>query len=200
MLNVRQLYCERDNRQLFDALCFSLGAGEITQIKGPNGAGKTTLLRILTGLYTDFEGSIDWQVDHHPLYLGHKPGVKDQLSAAENLAWLCALQQQHFSPWQLSNALSEVGLGGYEDVVCGHLSEGQRKRVNLARFYLLKNAVWLLDEPFNSIDVDGVAKFEVLMAQHLKSGGAILYTSHQTISIDVSINSLNLTGSLNDAR
>ncbi len=177
---------------LFDQLSFQLQAGEIVQIKGANGAGKTTLLRILCGLYTEFDGEVDWQLEKHPLFLGHKPGVKDLLTAAENLKWLCNLQQTAVTEAELTNGLSEVGLQGYEHVPCGNLSEGQRKRVNLARFYLLDSPVWLLDEPFSAIDVEGVNKFEKLMGQHIANGGSIIYTSHQAINVDTNVRFLIL--------
>ena len=192
MLTVSQLSCERDHRLLFDGLSFQVNAGEVVQVKGPNGAGKTTLLRILCGLYTDFTGDVDWQVETYPLYMGHKPGVKDLLTAEENLRCLCELHQEKVPQLSLANVLAEVGLLGYEDVECGSLSEGQRKRVNLARFYLLDSPVWLLDEPFSAIDVEGVAKIEALINRHVNSGGSIIFTSHQAINVDVEISVLDL--------
>jgi heme exporter protein A len=192
VLTVSDLSCERDQRFLFDHLSFQLNPGEILQVKGPNGAGKTTLLRILCGLYDEFDGEIDWQLEQHPLYLGHKPGVKDLLTAAENLHWLCGLQEQKVTPHDLSVGLAEVGLKGYDDIPCGHLSEGQRKRVNLARFYLLDAMVWLLDEPFSAIDVEGVSRFESLMSRHVARGGSIIITSHQAIDVETPVRVLDL--------
>jgi heme exporter protein A len=192
VLIVSDLSCERDQRLLFDQLSFQLNKGEVLQIKGPNGAGKTTLLRILCGLYDEFEGKVNWQLEQHPLYLGHKPGVKDLLTTAENLRWLCGLHDMKVTADKLASGLSEVGLKGYDDIPCGHLSEGQRKRVNLARFYLLDAMVWLLDEPFSAIDVEGVTRFEALMSRHVADGGAIIIISHQIIDVEADVRVLDL--------
>ena len=192
MLEVSDLFCERDERLLFNGLSFSLAPGSVLQIKGPNGAGKTTLLRILCGLFKEYEGEILWDLEKHPLYLGHKPGVKDLLSVGENLRWLCEIQQVSPTSTQISTALAEVGLSDYEDVFAGSLSEGQRKRINLARFYLLDSPVWLLDEPFSAIDIEGVTKLEERIQTHIIEGGSIIFTSHQAINIDQDINELIL--------
>lgn len=194
MLEVNHLYCERNQGLLFDALSFSLKPGQVVQIKGPNGAGKTTLLRILCGLFGEFEGDVLWDLEKHPLYLGHKAGVKDLLTVAENLSWLCELQLCYPNSDQLQNALSEVGLLAYQDVMAGQLSEGQRKRVNLARLYLIDSPVWLLDEPFSAIDVEGISKLEDRMRRYVEDGGSIILTSHQAVNIGHDIIALELKG------
>ena len=194
MLTVSQLTCERDHRYLFEDLSFVVGAGELLQIEGGNGAGKTTLLRILGGLYTDFSGSVSWDLTSQPLYLGHKPGVKDLLSARENLTWLAGLQQAGVDVATVDQALAEVGLRGYEEVLCGAMSEGQRKRVNLARLYLLQAQAWILDEPFSAIDRQGVERLEARMQTHIDTGGVLIVISHQTLSGVTPMRSLRLGG------
>jgi len=194
MLDVNHLYCERNQGLLFDALSFSLMPGTVLQIKGPNGAGKTTLLRILCGLFSEFEGEVVWDLEKHPLYLGHKPAVKDSLTVAENLNWLCELQQCIPGSDQIDKALSEVGLRAYKDVLAGQLSEGQRKRVSLARLYLIDSPVWLLDEPFSAIDVEGISKLEDRMRGYVDSGGSIILTSHQAVDIGHDVGEIHLSG------
>ena len=73
MLEVRDLYCERQRRILFDGLSFAVQPGELLQIRGRNGSGKTTILKILTGLYEDFSGEVDWDLDSFPLFVSHNP-------------------------------------------------------------------------------------------------------------------------------
>jgi len=186
-----ELFCERDDRILFDGLNLSLKAGELVQLAGPNGAGKTTLLRILAGLNRDFEGQVLWQgKDLHRhyeqsardrLYLGHLSAVKKALTPIENLRWF-------LSPWSnitdddIFNALAEVKLAGYEDVICQQLSAGQHRRVALARLLLTPSKLWILDEPFTALDVEGVAWLETLIAKKVEDGGAVLITSHHALS------------------
>ena len=134
MLQASQLSCEREYRLLFDQLSFELMPGEVLRGLGPNGSGKTTLLRILCGLFSDFEGQVSWDDSESMLYLGHAPGVKNNLTVLENLRWLVTLgQDTAVAEQDLYAALAEVGLTGFEDVFCSSLSAGQRKRVNLAR-------------------------------------------------------------------
>jgi heme exporter protein A len=183
MLKATHLTCERDHRVLFEDLSFDVAAGSALLVTGPNGAGKSTLLRILAGLYEDFDGTIDWQINDYPLYVGHRHGVKDGMTARENLRWAATLYDQDVSEAALLDALSQVSLRGYEDVVCGAMSEGQRKRVNLARLFVLDNPVWILDEPLSSIDTAGVSRLEARFDAHVAAGGVFIATSHQPLSL-----------------
>lgn len=192
MLQTSKLCCERDRRLLFEDLTFTVAPGEILRIEGSNGSGKTTLLRILCGLYQDYTGEVEWNLEDYPLFIGHRPGVKDLLTAKENLRWLANLYQSDASHEEIGAALADVGLRGFEDVPCGALSEGQRKRVNLARLYLLQSPAWVLDEPFSSIDVEGVDKLQGAMSRHLDRGGMILLTSHQHLELDKEVKSIRL--------
>ncbi|HKI75247.1 MAG TPA: cytochrome c biogenesis heme-transporting ATPase CcmA [Pseudomonadales bacterium] len=192
MLQTSELCCEREQRVLFEDLGFSVSPGEILRIEGSNGTGKTTLLRILCGLYQDYTGDVVWDLDDYPLFIGHRPGVKDLLTSRENLRWLADLYECSPGRDAIDAALHQVGLAGFEDTPCGALSEGQRKRVNLARLYLLESPAWVLDEPFSSIDVDGVAMLERAMAEQLDRGGMILLTSHQALDLDREVRSIRL--------
>ncbi|WP_067519146.1 cytochrome c biogenesis heme-transporting ATPase CcmA [Endozoicomonas ascidiicola] len=192
MLKVSQLSCERDERLLFHNLSFQLSPGDVLQIEGRNGAGKTTLLRIIAGLSSHARGDIFW--NDLPLssvyadfrlasfFLGHKPGVKMDLSPLENMHW--RLQLKNIQPVEsvLFAALGQVGLYGYEDIPCSHLSAGQLRRVTFACLIASKAKLWILDEPFTAIDIDGVAWLESLIDEHATNGGMVLITSHQPLS------------------
>jgi heme exporter protein A len=175
---------------LFENLNFDVASGDIVQIEGPNGSGKSTLLKILCGIYDEYEGSVEWQIDEAPLYLGHRPGVTDSLSVSENLSWLAGLHGQSLSQSQLANMLSAVGLAGYERVAAGNLSEGQRKRISLARYYGFNNRVWVMDEPFSAIDTSGVAALEARLTHHVQAGGSVILTSHQPLELEVPVRRL----------
>ena len=152
---------------------------EMLVVEGPNGCGKTSLLRILAGLSRyGFDGTV-----HRPqelLFLGHHSAVKGLLSPRENLAWhVDGLNQPDNEA--IDHALERVGLYGYEDVPSHNLSAGQHRRVNLARLYLSRVELWILDEPFTAIDKGGVADLEALFQEHVGKGGAIAITSHQPL-------------------
>ncbi len=186
MLEARDLYCERDERTLFSGLSFTVEAGEWVQVTGGNGAGKTTLLRLLTGLARPDGGEVYWQGEplrrvrdsfHRSLlWIGHQPGIKSRLTARENLHF--------FHPGdgaRLPEALAQAGLAGFEDVPVARLSAGQQRRVALARLWLTRAALWVLDEPFTAIDVNGVARLTRRMAAHTAQGGMVILTTHQPL-------------------
>ena len=195
MLRVENLFCERQRRILFENLSFEVQPGDLLQIEGTNGSGKTTLLKIISGLYEDYTGDVDWQLDAWPLYISHKPGVKDQLTARENLKWLADLYQPDIPAADIDDAICAVGLRDFEDVACGSMSEGQRKRVNLARLFFLTSPAWILDEPLSAIDVDGVKLLQERIGFQLNEGGMVIVTSHQSLDVDHEVRYLNLSES-----
>lgn len=200
MLSARSLTCVRDNRTLFSGLSFTVSAGEIVQIEGDNGAGKTSLLRILTGLSRAEEGDVLWRQQsiyrqrelYHAnlLYLGHQPGVKAILTPLENLSFYHADRPKAML-WQ---ALEQVDLTGYEDVQLAQLSAGQQRRVALARLWLTRAQLWILDEPLTAIDKSGMDKLMALFNRHAEQGGAVILTTHQPLPSGMQrISALRLT-------
>lgn len=189
MLEARQLRCERDERILFSDLSFQVKAGEWIQITGGNGVGKTTLLRLLSGLARPDVGGVYWQVQplhrvrdsyqQNLLWIGHQPGIKTRLSALENLRFF----HHDGNAAQCMNALAQAGLAGYEDIPVNQLSAGQQRRVALARLWLTRATLWILDEPFTAIDMNGVERLTQRMAQHTERGGIVILTTHQPINV-----------------
>lgn len=184
------LACERDGRQLFEGLSLSVRGGDMLKVGGPNGAGKTTLLRVLAGLMAPTAGEVRFNGQGLPgaarllagslLWLGHAPALKLSLTPQENLAWLCALGVP--APLAaIDNALTRVGLRGYEDQPCQRLSAGQLRRVALARLYLNPPPLWLLDEPFTALDSASVTSLETHLAEHCARGGLVVLTSHHAL-------------------
>ena len=189
-LESRALACERDGRLLFERLDLQVSAGDMLQISGPNGSGKSSLLRLLAGLMQPSEGEVRIagktlarqraELAQNLLWLGHAAGIKDLLTAEENLAWLCALHRPA-SLKQIRDALTAVGLRGFEDVPCHTLSAGQQRRVALARLFLNAPALWILDEPFTALDKQGVAQLERHLTQHCARGGMVILTTHHQL-------------------
>lgn len=201
LLSARQLYCERDDRVLFQQLDFDLNEGEVLQVQGSNGSGKTSLLRILCGLNDAYSGDIRWRgapvalqrEEFHAslLYLGHRVGVNKVLSPLENLRWSCGIQT-HTETVEIEAALARIGLRGYEDSPCHTLSAGQQQRVSLTRLLLSPAQLWVLDEPFTTLDVLGVSALEELIAEHVESGGAVMVTTHHKLNVRPAVRHLNL--------
>ncbi|HEX6321827.1 MAG TPA: cytochrome c biogenesis heme-transporting ATPase CcmA [Burkholderiales bacterium] len=189
MLEAKELECERGGRSLFRSLSFALNRGEALRVAGANGRGKTSLLRILCGLLPPAQGEVRWKgtpiralkedFSRELVYLGHAPAVKDDLTAAENLAIACRLAGNAQSDSAVAEALAQLGLGGVHQPL-RKMSQGQRRRAALARLALSASVpLWLLDEPFSALDSSGIEVLRKILENHLKRGGAIAFTTHQ---------------------
>jgi heme exporter protein A len=188
MLEARQLTAQRGERLLFANLDLRLARGQALWLKGRNGSGKTTLLRILAGLHQPREGGVYWQTA--PLtaslatasYLGHRNGLKDDLSPSENLLHGCRLQGLNVEETTIEAALAQVGLDPLvQELPCRLLSQGQQRRVALARLLLEQRPLWLLDEPFVGLDDQAVTRFLDHLRRHLAQGGLLVLTTHQPL-------------------
>jgi heme exporter protein A len=185
LLSARGLSFARNDAPVFGPLDFDVDTGEALLVQGDNGAGKTTLLRVLAGLLRAESGrlEIDGREAGPALraraiaYLGHLPALKADLSALENLAFLCGLHGRRRGQVP-EHAMSIVGLAGYEDTLARQLSAGQKKRLSLARLWLSPAPLWLLDEPYANLDLDGIALVNRMVQAHLRAGGAALVTTH----------------------
>ena len=203
LLQVQSLFCERDERVLFSDLNFSLQAGQLLQVLGSNGSGKTTLLRIICGLNDSYQGNILWCGEPvreqretflaSLLYIGHRVGVNRILTPRENLRWSASLHTP-VDDSRIDSSLARVGLKAYEDVPCRNLSAGQNQRVSLARLLISPAVLWILDEPFTTLDVYGVRELEQLLSEHVGKGGAVLVTTHHRLNVPCAVERLNLDG------
>ncbi len=194
------LSCIRDDRVLFDELAFEVASGQVLLLEGKNGSGKTSLLRILCGFREPDSGEIRWCGDAvkdsgfyaQMAYVGHLDGIKKELTALENLKMSLALSSP--GQYSINEALSKVHLVGYDDVLVQALSAGQKRRLSLARLLIGAYVLWILDEPFTSLDKQGIALIETLMTEHCANGGMIVLTSHHDIDLhDVDVQRINLS-------
>ena len=193
MLETAQLQCIRGDRILFRDLSFSVTEREMLYVRGENGSGKTSLLRILCGLMAPAEGEIRWngenvkmlgeEFNKDLLYLGHRLGIKADLTAVENLKVNSSLAGHPITDDEAWDALGEIGLKGREDLPTKVLSQGQQRRVALARLLVSKSKLWILDEPFTALDVKAVAQLQDILAGHLEKDGIIILTTHQDFSV-----------------
>jgi len=185
LLAVRGLRFTRNETPVFGPLDFAVDAGEALLVQGGNGAGKTTLLRVLAGLLRQDAGTIEFdgrtaapQLRAQAVaYLGHLPALKADLGALENLEFLCGLHGRRRGQSPV-HAMATVGLQGYEDVLARQLSAGQKKRLSLARMWLSPAPLWLMDEPYANLDLDGIDLVNRMVQAQLRAGGAALVTTH----------------------
>lgn len=193
MLEAKKLGCVRGPRRLFRDLSFAVGPGTFMQVTGPNGSGKTSLLRIICGLVSAEEGEITWQgsnirslgedYSRQLTYIGHRTGVKEELTSVENLRIANGLSGIDLSETDARQALGNVGLEGREDLPARFLSEGQRRRSALARLITGESSLWVLDEVLSSLDAAAVKIIEGLIEGHLNKGGMAIVATHQELRI-----------------
>ena len=193
MLEARMLCCVRGERRLFQDLNLTVTSGECLHVRGENGVGKTSLLRLLTGLATPESGEILWNgqsisrdvssFHRGLLFLGHRDALKEDLTALENLELYAALDDIHLPGDKALAALWRFGLRGREHLPVNCLSAGQKRRVLMARMLTRQAKLWILDEPFNALDIDAVKALQGLIAEHVEEGGLVILTSHQEVSL-----------------
>ncbi|MCA1600347.1 MAG: cytochrome c biogenesis heme-transporting ATPase CcmA [Acidobacteria bacterium] len=197
MLEATGLGCVRGDRRLFTDVNFALSPGSLLQVQGPNGSGKTSLLRLTCGLLAPAEGHIRWQgasirslgEDYFKSlsYIGHRNGLKEELTPIENLRVTSGLAGTELSQQKATNVLGKIGLSGREHLPARLLSEGQRRRTALARLLTCKTSLWVLDEVLTSLDSSAVRFVTSLIEEHLNKGGiAVIATHHE---LDLSANS-----------
>ena len=195
MLVVHYLQARRGRRELLSGLGFEARPGQLLRVTGVNGAGKTTLLRMLVGLGTPTAGRVTWRgqpiaaqrEEYHRemVWCGHAASLKDDLTAIENLRAAEMLAGDRLEAADAKRALADAGLAGREHLPARSLSAGQRRRVVLARLTLAsRRPLWVLDEPFNTLDVAATQWLTGLLTRHLEGQGIVVLTSHQAIPID----------------
>jgi heme exporter protein A len=195
VLNAENLAAARGDRLLFENISFELINGSVLYLKGANGSGKTTLLRTICGLSSPYMGSITWCGDKvnalaeeyykHVLYIGHLPGIKEDLTAIENLQFSVALSGVQVSESQIIEVLKMLGLEKGLNLPTRMLSQGQKRRVALARLWLEDLPLWILDEPFTALDVHATQLLKQQIETFAHKGGIVIMTTHQEVKIDV---------------
>jgi heme exporter protein A len=192
-LEARALTCVRGERRLFSELNLTVSAGECLHVRGENGVGKTSLLRLLTGLSRPESGEVFWnglaisteptQYHRDLLFLGHRDALKEDLTALENLQLYAALDDIRLPEDKALATLWRFGLRGREHLPVNCLSAGQKRRVLMARMLTRQAKLWILDEPFNALDIHAVQALQGLIAEHIEQGGLVVLTSHQEVSL-----------------
>jgi heme exporter protein A len=180
ILGLSDVACARGGRLLFARVSLSLAAGGAVIVTGPNGIGKSSLLRLAAGLIAPFEGRVTRSgriaLMTEDLALDTERRLGEALSFWARLDGLAAGER-------VTSALETVGLAKLAEVPVRLLSTGQRRRAGLARVLASQAPLWLLDEPGNGLDTEGVTMLEQVIARHRAEGGAVLLTTHQPLGL-----------------
>ena len=160
----------RGGRQLFEGLDLKVGPGDALHVTGPNGSGKSSLIRLAAGLLRAEAG----RVERTSVALSDEATALDrELPLGRALRF-----------WGAEGRMDAMGLAALADVPVRLLSSGQAKRATLARVAASGAQLWLLDEPLNGLDADGVKRLDALIAGHRAKGGAVVAASHSPLAGD----------------
>ena len=194
-LTVSHLALVRGERMLFNKLDFKLENGTVLYLRGENGSGKTSLLRTICGLSKPYQGTISWcgeninvmgeEYSKNLLYIGHLPGIKEDLTALENLQFSLALIGETVADNDAITVLKLLGLAKGLNLPTRMLSQGQKRRVVLARLWLQHSPLWILDEPFTALDISATDLLKQKIEAFANSGGIVVMTSHQDFTLQV---------------
>jgi heme exporter protein A len=191
-IRASNLSVRRGTEVLFKALNFELHSGQLVWLRGSNGSGKTSLLRVIAGLSRPDSGQVEWPAagsDAGPrplVYMGHANALKDDLTALESLRFITTIHHRSCTPAQMEDALRTLGVHHRRHLPVRMLSQGQRRRVALARLVLeTQPTLWVLDEPFDALDDAAISTVHGLMRGHAERGGSVLFTSHIPVPQDV---------------
>lgn len=192
-LRAEGLAYRRGDQALFEDFSFEVSAGQLVWLRGHNGRGKTSLLRLLAGLARPDQGRVTWggvalaAANDYPsqrVYIAHANALKDDLTVYESLQFLATLHGRDGRSEAVLEALQCLGLRKRWRSPIRTLSQGQRRRVALARLVLeSRPSVWVLDEPFDALDVEGIEVVNGLLTRHLDRGGSVVLTSHQPLTM-----------------
>lgn len=192
-ISVRKLSCVRQGNHLFQDLSFDVAAHQALLIEGSNGVGKSSLLRIIAGLASPASGTISYNQANihtylpdytaHIHYLGHANGIRHELTIQENVLLACQLAGADDK--QINDVLNLLALGEKKQTPVHALSAGQKRRVALARLWLIKKQLWVLDEPFTALDVNTQQLLQQKINSHVQVGGMCILTSHQPVDLSV---------------
>ena len=191
-LTVNNLQCQPGSLELFDGLSISVAAGETIELRGPNGCGKSTLLRIMAGLQQPDSGDVIRYVE--PIgYLGHKFGLASILTVQENLRWTSTLNGAKFDTARAQELLEVFELRTATNKLIQELSAGQKRRCSFVCLLIGEYKLWLMDEPFSSLDSQGEELVRELIQEHCGTGGSAVIASHaasplaQAIQVELGI-------------
>jgi len=191
ILNVKRLACYKGNKYLFRDLNFSVSPGQLLLIQGQNGSGKSSLLKILAGLSVPEKGKVYWGSDtiwkqrdkycNQMSFLGHKEGMKRNLTPIENIRDLLIMAELPTHEEKMKQILAAVQLQAHAHYPCYQLSQGQRRKVALCALLVKQKPLWLLDEPFTALDKESIYHLQQRFIEHLRQNGMIVIASHTAL-------------------
>jgi len=182
LIDIDNITLFKQDVEIIKKFSLTISSGERVNIYGKNGSGKTSLIKIISGITNPTSGNIKINpnliFNRDIFYIGHKYGLKNELSVHDNLDYILKFNQKEKNI-DIENELNFYDVKIPTQRIVKYLSHGQKKIISLIAPTLLDNKLWVLDEPFTGLDQSIVDKFIIKIDGHIKRGGSIIITSHK---------------------
>jgi len=188
MLLANNISFYRNNNIIFKDVSLALPPQKITNITGANGIGKTTLLKILTHVLIPKKGGIFWNGKNikknifnyykDVTFVMDKQTSNINLSVIENIFFWKKLFSSIISKKEIDAMLDLLSLDSHRNTPINYLSNGEIKKLELTRLVIERKKLWVLDEPYISLDIETINLLNETFINHTKLGGMIIFSSH----------------------
>ncbi len=182
IIDIENICLLRQDVQIIKNFSLNISSGEKVNIFGKNGSGKTSLIKIIAGITCPSTGKVSINANlifsKNVFYIGHKYGLKNELSVYDNLKYIMSLNQVN-KDVDLEKELNFYNIKTSINSIVKYLSHGQKKIISLIALTLTDNKLWIIDEPFTGLDQTVVDKFITKINTHIKNSGSVIITSHR---------------------
>ena len=186
IIETKDITLYRNDSKIFEGISLDIEKTKLLNIYGRNGSGKTSLLKILTGVTEPTSGIVLNRSDDETLYekiiyVGHKSGLKSNLTVNENLYYFIKPEEQNKTN-KIDRALEIYQMMHCKNILVKNLSHGQQKKVSLMKTIIADAKVWILDEPYSALDAESIKIFDMTIENYVKQEGSVVVTNHKKIT------------------
>ena len=185
LIEIENVSLLRNDKSVLKNISFEIKKSQALNLYGLNGSGKTSLLKIIIGMTEPTSGFIknvsgDEDLLKKTIYIGHKYGIKGNLTVKENLSYALTDNSDN-SQLIIKTALETYKMTQHKSMLTKNLSHGQQKKVSLMKTLITNSLLWVIDEPYSALDDESINIFNNTAKAYLEKGGALIMTSHKEI-------------------
>ena len=184
LLEMKNISLSRNDNPILSNINLELNPSSVINIHGRNGCGKTSLLKIIVGITEPTDGIINNNIlsddDKNITYIGHKHGIKNNLTLSENILFEPSIYNGKQK--NIDDMIKRYQMGKYKDYLSKNLSHGQQKKISLIKASLSNAKVWVIDEPYSALDKDAIKILDSCIYEHLCNQGSVIMTNHEPIT------------------
>ena len=185
LIEIENVSLLRNEKSVLKNISFKIKKSQALNLYGLNGSGKTSLLKIIIGMTEPTSGFIknvsgDEDLFKKTIYIGHKYGIKGNLTVKENLSYTLT-DNSGDSQLIIKTVLETYKMTQHKSMLTKNLSHGQQKKVSLMKTLMTNSLLWVIDEPYSALDDESINIFNNTAKAYLEKGGTLIMTSHKEI-------------------